>query len=94
MTKQDHDSDVSFIKALAELLRDNDLTELEVMREYGDDDSLNVRISRGQPAAAPVAAPAAQCAGRRPRRQRQAPPPRPTRRLRRRSRTPPATPAR
>lgn len=61
MTKT-HDSDVAFIKALAELLRENDLTELEVMREYGDDDSLNVRVSRQQPvaAAAPVhvAAPA------------------------------------
>ncbi|MGB3553332.1 MAG: acetyl-CoA carboxylase biotin carboxyl carrier protein [Jannaschia sp.] len=54
MTKN-HDSDVAFIKALAELLRDNDLTEVEVMREYGDDDSLNVRVSR-QPAAAPQAA--------------------------------------
>ncbi len=57
MTKKDHDSDVSFIKALAELLRENDLTELEVMREYGDDDSLNVRISRGQPAAVPAPQP-------------------------------------
>ena len=51
MTKN-HDSDVAFIKALAELLRENDLTELEVMREYGDDDSLNVRVSRQHPPAA------------------------------------------
>lgn len=65
MTKH-HESDVAFIKALAELLRKNDLTELEVMREYGDDDSINVRVSR-QPAqvaqvqysAAPQAAPSA-----------------------------------
>ena len=51
-----HDSDVSFIKALAELLRDNDLTELQVKRDYADNDSLNVRVSRqlqGAPAAAP-----------------------------------------
>ncbi len=44
--KTSHDSDVSFIQALAELLRENDLTELQVKREYGDNDSLNVRVSR------------------------------------------------
>ena len=44
--KISHDSDVSFIKALAELLNDNDLTELEVTREFGEDDSLSVRVSR------------------------------------------------
>ncbi|MGB7243013.1 MAG: acetyl-CoA carboxylase biotin carboxyl carrier protein [Sulfitobacter sp.] len=48
MTKQNHDADVAFIKALAELLRENDLTELQVKRDYGDDDSLNVRVSRHQ----------------------------------------------
>jgi len=46
MNKRPHESDVEFIKALAELLRDNDLTEIEVMREYGDDDALNVRVAR------------------------------------------------
>ncbi len=59
MTKKNHDSDVAFIQALAELLRENDLTELEVMREYGEDDSLNVRVSRAAPSvtyAAPAAA--------------------------------------
>jgi acetyl-CoA carboxylase biotin carboxyl carrier protein len=45
--KTTHDSDVSFIRALAELLRANDLTELEVKREYADNDRLNVRVSRG-----------------------------------------------
>ncbi len=62
MTDTKHEADVAFIKALAELLRENDLTELEVMREYGDDDSLNVRVSRAaQAVAAPmqVAVPAA-----------------------------------
>jgi acetyl-CoA carboxylase biotin carboxyl carrier protein len=62
--ERSHDGDVDFIRALAELLRENDLTELEVVREYGDNDSLNVRVSRQQqvvqtmamPAAAPVAA--------------------------------------
>jgi len=44
--KTSHDGDVSFIKALAELLRANDLTELQVKREYADNDSLNVRVSR------------------------------------------------
>jgi len=70
MSKTNHDSDVAFISALAELLRVNDLTELEVMREYGEDDSLNVRVSRqtqvvaaapvavAAPAAAPAPAPA------------------------------------
>lgn len=60
MTKQNN-ADVAFIQALAELLTANDLTEVEVMREYGDNDSLNVRVSRALPqviqnVAAPVAA--------------------------------------
>ena len=71
MTKKtSHESDVSFIQALAELLRENDLTELQVKRDYGENDKLNVRVSRQKqvimqaavaaPAAAPVAgAPAA-----------------------------------
>jgi len=67
MANKTHDGDVAFIKALAELLEQNDLTEVEVMREYGDNDSLNVRVSRQAAAApapvyhapAPAAAPAA-----------------------------------
>lgn len=61
MTKKTpHSSDVSFIQALAELLRENDLTELQVKRDYGENDSLNVRVSRQHPAAVvtQVAAPA------------------------------------
>ncbi|WP_417255822.1 acetyl-CoA carboxylase biotin carboxyl carrier protein [Celeribacter halophilus] len=63
MTKQ-NDADVAFIQALAELLSANELTELEVMREYGDNDSLNVRVSRAAPqvvqtVAAPAPAPVA-----------------------------------
>ncbi len=55
MTDTRHEADVAFIKALAELLRENDLTELQVKREYGEEDSLNVRVSRVAPvAAAPV----------------------------------------
>ena len=37
--KTSHDSDVSFIQALAELLRENDLSELRVKRDYGENDS-------------------------------------------------------
>lgn len=61
MTKKPQDADVAFIAALAQLLHDNDLTELQVKREYGEDDSLNVRVSRITPvaAAAPALAPAA-----------------------------------
>ncbi|TDT78095.1 acetyl-CoA carboxylase biotin carboxyl carrier protein [Litoreibacter halocynthiae] len=62
MAKNSHDGDVAFVKALAEVLKSNDLTELEVKREYGEDDSLNVRVSKQvnvvqqSVAAAPVAA--------------------------------------
>ena len=57
MKSNKHDADVTFITALAELLRDNDLTDLHVKRDYGEEDSLNVRVSRT--IAAPViAAPA------------------------------------
>jgi acetyl-CoA carboxylase biotin carboxyl carrier protein len=52
MSKRPQDSDVDFIRALAELLRDNDLTEIEVKRDYGADDALTVRVARQAPAAA------------------------------------------
>ena len=55
MTKHPHETDVAFIQALAELLNKNDLTELAVMREYGENDSLDVRVVKQAPA---VAAPA------------------------------------
>jgi acetyl-CoA carboxylase biotin carboxyl carrier protein len=44
MSKNTTDADVAFISALAELLNKNDLTELSVKRDYGVDDSLNVRV--------------------------------------------------
>ncbi len=44
MSKHSTDADVAFIQALAELLNKNDLTELSVKREYGEDDSLDVRV--------------------------------------------------
>lgn len=57
MTKNT-DEDVAFIRALAELLRETDLSEIEVEREYGEDNELKVRLSRfrAAPATAPVAA--------------------------------------
>lgn len=68
MPNKTNETDVAFVKALAELLNDNDLTELQVKRDYGENDSLNVRVSRQKevvtqmqaaPApAAPMAAPA------------------------------------
>ena len=57
MTKKSHDADVGFIKALAELLRENDLSELQVKREYPENGSLNVRVSRMSSVAATVAVP-------------------------------------
>ncbi|MBL4917856.1 acetyl-CoA carboxylase biotin carboxyl carrier protein [Szabonella alba] len=44
MSKTSTDADVAFIKALAEILNQNDLTELSVKREYGEDDSLDIRV--------------------------------------------------
>ena len=68
MSKHSAEADVAFISALAELLNKNDLTELSVKREYGEDDSLEVRVVKqtnivqmttAAPAAhAPTAAPA------------------------------------
>ena len=46
MTKKTRDQDIAFIHALADLLKTNELAELEVMREYGEDDTLNVRVSQ------------------------------------------------
>ncbi|NSX55256.1 acetyl-CoA carboxylase biotin carboxyl carrier protein [Parasulfitobacter algicola] len=69
MAKTNNDGDVAFIKALAKLLDENDLTELEVKRDYAEDDSLRVRISKGGPvtmqmaaAPAPMSAPVAPAA--------------------------------
>ena len=59
MTKNNRDKDVQFIEALAVLLREHDLNEVEVNREFGQDDSLTVRVARGgQVAAAPISNPA------------------------------------
>lgn len=56
MSKDHTTADVAFIQALAELLNANDLTEISVKREYGENDTLNVRVARQTQmvAAAPV----------------------------------------
>jgi acetyl-CoA carboxylase biotin carboxyl carrier protein len=66
MAKKTHETDVEFIQALAALLNENELTELQVKRDYGENDSLNVRVSKqtnivhaAAPAVAAVAAPVA-----------------------------------
>ena len=68
MTKKNRDQDVEFIQSLAKLLNQNELTELEVSREYGETDKINVRVSKSgspqayqvgtkQPSMAPAIAP-------------------------------------
>ena len=54
-----HQRDVAFIEALARLLRERDLTEIEVKRDYAEDDTLRVRLSRGVQMPAPATSPAA-----------------------------------
>lgn len=53
-----YDADTAFITALAKLLNDTDLTEIEVGRKFGEDDKLEVRVSR-QTIQQVMAAPAA-----------------------------------
>ncbi|MBC7478080.1 MAG: acetyl-CoA carboxylase, biotin carboxyl carrier protein [Pseudorhodobacter sp.] len=76
MSKNSPDADVAFIAALAELLNKNELTEISVMREYGEHDSLDVKVVKQaavvqmapmqhapQHYAAPAAAPAPAAGG-------------------------------
>ena len=46
MSKKSNDGDVAFVSALAELLREHDLSELEVTRDFAEDDSITVRVAR------------------------------------------------
>jgi len=71
MSNSAHENDVAFIQALADLLNRNELAELSVKREYGENDSLNVKVSKYAapaahvvhvPEAAAAAAPAAPAA--------------------------------
>ncbi|MEO0359073.1 MAG: acetyl-CoA carboxylase biotin carboxyl carrier protein [Pseudomonadota bacterium] len=66
MSKKQREDDVAFITALAELLTAQNLTEIEVNRDYSEDDSLTVRVAKTQtivaapaPLAAAAPAPAA-----------------------------------
>ncbi len=67
MSTKKTNGDVDFVSALAELLREHDLSELEVKRDFAEDDSITVRVARQSSvapvvhnvAAAPAAAPAA-----------------------------------
>ena len=54
MSEKNRQSDVDFIQALASMLREHDLTEIEVRREFGEDDSLEVRVARAGAVAAPA----------------------------------------
>jgi acetyl-CoA carboxylase biotin carboxyl carrier protein len=71
MSKKHQDADVAFIEALSELLNEKDLAEIQVKRDYDDNSSLNVRVTRyaatttvaAQAAPMQVAAPAAPSAG-------------------------------
>lgn len=51
MAKSPSDNDIKFIEALAKLLNDNDLGEIEVRREYGENDELDVRVAKASSAA-------------------------------------------
>ncbi|WGI20585.1 acetyl-CoA carboxylase biotin carboxyl carrier protein [Amylibacter sp. IMCC11727] len=57
MSKKHQDADVSFIEALSELVKANDLAEIQVKRDYDDNSSLNVRVTRYAATTAAVAAP-------------------------------------
>ena len=61
--ERSQESDVAFIEALARLLREQDLTELEVDRSFGPDDALSVRVARRIDGIAVSAAPAAPAIG-------------------------------
>ena len=57
MSQDRNAEDVAFIRALAEMLDANQLTEIEVERVYAEEDRLCVRVSRqSQAAALPAAA--------------------------------------
>ncbi len=58
MSKDKTDADIAFVRALAQILNENDLGEIEVEREFGEDDELKIRLTRNVPvAAAPAPAP-------------------------------------
>ena len=58
MSNDKTDADIAFVRALAQILNENNLGEIDVEREFGEGDELKVRLSRNAPAA-PAPAPAA-----------------------------------
>ena len=46
MSKTKNEDDIAFIRALAGVLQDNDLGEIEVERQSGEGNSLSVRLAR------------------------------------------------
>ena len=46
MTKKLRNEDLSFIENLIELLKKNDLTNLEISRDEGDDRGISIRLSQ------------------------------------------------
>lgn len=60
MSNKNQDADVAFIKALSEMLCENDLAEIRVKRKYQDEGQIDVRVTRKATMTAPVtlAAPA------------------------------------
>ena len=69
MTTDKTEADIAYVRALAQILNENNLGEIEVEREFGEGDELKIRLTRTPPAAvaapvmaaaaAPVAAPSA-----------------------------------
>ena len=52
------EADMAFVRSLAEVFSEHGLTELDVEREYADNDSLSVRIGRGGAVSVAASAPA------------------------------------
>jgi len=57
MSSDKTDADVAFIRALAVILTESDLSEIEVEREYGENDEMLVRLSRQGTAPPPAPSP-------------------------------------
>ena len=54
MTKKLRNEDLSFIENLIELLKKNDLTNLEISRDEGDDRAISIRLSQQSNIALPI----------------------------------------
>ena len=54
MTKKLRNEDLSFIESLIELLKKNDLTNLEISRDEGDDRGISIRLSQQSNIALPI----------------------------------------